>query len=93
MHAAGNDLLHAINTRRVPMKSRFYFLPIVFLTVVCAVGVQAQLETVGGPYTVDTNTVVLLHFDNNMANAAATVGKTDTAAVRHTTTPSRLLPE
>ena len=48
------------------------------------------LETVGGPYTVDTNTVVLLHFDNAMTNAAAAVGKTDTAAVRHTTNPAKI---
>jgi hypothetical protein len=72
------------------MKSLFYFIPIVFLTMVCVVGVQAQLETVGGPYTVDTNTVVLLHFDGNMANAAAVVGKTDTAAKRHTTNPAKI---
>ncbi len=73
------------------MNSRFYFLPIVVLTVACAVGAYGQaLEPVGGPYTVDSNTVVLLHFDGNMANAAATVGKTDTAAVRHTTVPSKI---
>lgn len=72
------------------MKSLFYFIPIVFLTMVCVVGVQAQLETVGGPYTPDTNTVVLLHFDGNMANAAATLGKTDTAAKRHTTNPAKI---
>ena len=59
--------------------------------MVCAVGLFAQgLETVGGPYTVDTNTVVLLHFDGTMTNAAAAVGKTDTAAMRHTTTPSKI---
>lgn len=71
------------------MKSLFYFIPIVFLTMVCVVGLQAQLETVGGPYTPDTNTVVLLHFDGNMTNAAAALGKTDTAAKRHTTNPAR----
>jgi len=73
------------------MKSRFYFFPIVVLTVVCAVGLYAQaLEPIGGPYTADTNTVVLLHFDGNMANEAAAMGKTDTAAVRHTTNPSKI---
>ena len=73
------------------MKPRFYFFAIVLLTMVCAVGLYGQgLETVGGPYTVDTNTVVLLHFDGAMTNAAAAVGKTDTAALRHTTTPSKI---
>jgi hypothetical protein len=46
------------------------------------------VETVGGPYTVDTNTVVLLHFDGNLDNAAAAVGKTALAADPHTTNAS-----
>ena len=73
------------------MKSRFYLLAIVALTVVCAVGLRAQgLETIGGPYTVDSNTVVLLHFDSTLVNAAATVGKTAAAAVPHTTNPAKI---
>ena len=73
------------------MKTPFYIVTIVWLTMVCAVGLYGQgLETVGGPYTVDSNTVVLLHFNGNMANAAAAVGKTDTAAVRNTTNPSKI---
>ncbi len=73
------------------MKSRFYFFSIVILTVVFAVGLHAQaLEAIGGPYTADSNTVLLLHFDGNMANAAAALGKTDTAAVRNTTSPSKI---
>ncbi len=45
----------------------------------------AQLDTLGGPYTPDANTVLLLHFDNNLTNAAATVGKTAASAVAHST--------
>ncbi len=73
------------------MKPRFYFFAVVAMTMVCAVGLFAQgLETVGGPYTVDSNTVVLLHFDGSMTNAAAAIGKTDTVAVRNTTNPSKI---
>ncbi len=43
------------------------------------------LEPLGGPYTVDANTVLLLHFDGNYTNSAAAVGKTAAAAVPHST--------
>jgi hypothetical protein len=43
------------------------------------------LEPIGGPYTVDANTVVLLHFDGNLTNAAATQGNTAAAAIPHST--------
>jgi len=47
------------------------------------------LEPIGGPYTVDSATVVLLHFDGNLINSAAAVGKTANA-VGHTTNPAKL---
>ena len=43
------------------------------------------LETIGGPYTADSNTVLLLHFDDDYTNAAATLGKTAPAAIPHST--------
>jgi hypothetical protein len=43
------------------------------------------LEPIGGPYTADSNTVLLLHFDGDYANAAAVLGQTDVAAVPHST--------
>ncbi len=73
------------------MKPRFYVFAIAFLAMVCAAGLRAQgLEPIGGPYTVDTNTVVLLHFDSTMVNEAAAVGKTAPQAIKHTTTPSKI---
>jgi len=73
------------------MKTSFSVVTIAFLTMVCAVGLHAQaLEPIGGPYTVDTNTVVLLHFDSTMVNEAAAFGKTATQAVKHTTNPSKI---
>jgi hypothetical protein len=73
------------------MKTSFSVLAIVFLAMVCTAGLHAQaLEPVGGPYTVDSNTVVLLHFDSTFTNEAAAVGKTATAAVKHTNTPSKI---
>ncbi len=73
------------------MKSRFSLFAIVALAVVSTVGLRAQgLEPIGGPYTVDSNTVVLLHFDSTLVNAAATVGKTAAAAVSHTTNPAKI---
>ncbi|NIT60225.1 MAG: hypothetical protein GWN00_29665, partial [Aliifodinibius sp.] len=32
---------------------------------------QAQVEPIGGPYTADASTVVLLHFDNDYTNESA----------------------
>ena len=77
------------------MKPRFYFFAIVMLAMVCAVGLHAQgLETVGGPYTVDTNTVSCCTSTAHMSNAAAAVGKTDTAASpAHHQSVEDLLPE
>jgi hypothetical protein len=73
------------------MKTCFSVVAIAFLTMVCAAGLHAQaLETVGGPYTVDSNTVVLLHFDSTFTNEAAAVGNTAPTAVKHTTNPSKI---
>jgi len=43
------------------------------------------LEPIGGPYTADSNTVLLLHFDDDYINAAATFGKTAPSAIPHST--------
>jgi len=43
------------------------------------------LEPIGGPYTADSNTVLLLHFDDDYINAAATLGKTAPSAIPHST--------
>jgi hypothetical protein len=73
------------------MNTCFKVFALVVLALACAAGLRAQgLETIGGPYTVDSNTVVLLHFDSSMVNEAATVGKTAPEAVRHTTNPSKI---
>ncbi len=73
------------------MKPRFYVFAIAVLAMVSAAGLHAQaLEPIGGPYTVDTNTVVLLHFDSTMVNEAAAVGKTAPQAIKHTTSPSKI---
>lgn len=45
----------------------------------------AQLEEIGGPYTVDDHTVLLLHFDGNLTNSAAATGKTAAEAIPHST--------
>ena len=44
---------------------------IFILTILCIsfVSVQGQ-ETVGGPYTLDDNTIVLLKFDGDLVNAS-----------------------
>ena len=61
------------------------------MVIFCASGLRAQgLEAIGGPYTVDANTVLLLHFDGNFANAAATMGQTAANAVAHTTNPAKI---
>ena len=70
------------------MKSLPLLLLLAIAVLLCAGTATAQIDTVGGPYTVDTNTVMLLHFDGNLNNAAAAVGKTATAAVPHTTIPN-----
>lgn len=73
------------------MKSLRCFIAVVVLAVVCGGNVAAQtLEPIGGPYTVDTNTVLLLQFNGNFINAAAAVGKTATAAIPHATTPGKI---
>lgn len=64
---------------------------VVMVIGLCASRAFAQLEQVGGPYTVDTNTVLLLHFDGNLTNAAAAQGKTAAAAIPHSTNiPSKI---
>ncbi|HTY58739.1 MAG TPA: LamG-like jellyroll fold domain-containing protein [Bacteroidota bacterium] len=68
------------------MKYFTCLLSVVLLALLSTGSVTAQtLDTLGGPYVVDTNTVVLLHFDGNLTNSAAAVGKTATAATPHTT--------
>lgn len=68
------------------MKPLIYLLFITSSAMLCVGGLFAQtLEPIGGPYTVDTNTVVLLHFDGNLTNTAATQGKTAAAAIPHST--------
>ena len=56
----------------------------VVLVVLASGNAFSQAESVGGPYTVDTNTVALFHFDGNTVNAAAAVGKTADSADWHT---------
>ncbi len=64
------------------MKSLMLFFTTVLLTVFATSSMYAQaLEPIGGPYTEDANTVLLLHFNGNLTNAAATLGKTAAAAV------------
>ena len=60
--------------------------------LLCASGIlNAQaLEPIGGPYTADSATVVLLHFDGSYTNSAAVLGHTAAAAIPHATTPSKL---
>lgn len=68
------------------MKSLTCLLSIALLALLFVGSAPAQVpDTVGGPYVVDTNTVVLLHFDGNLTNSAAAVGKTAAAATPHTT--------
>lgn len=67
------------------MQSLMRFLFVVLMAVFGTASLFAQLEQIGGPYTVDANTVLLLHFDGNLTNAAAAQGKTAAAAVPHST--------
>ncbi len=61
------------------------------LVIFCASGLLAQgIETIGGPYTADAYTVLLLHFDGNYSNAAAALGKTAANAVPNTTNPAKI---
>jgi len=73
------------------MKSLPCFIAVVVLAAVCGGNVAAQtLEPIGGPYTVDANTMLLLQFNGNYNNAAATVGRTATAAIPRATTPGKI---
>jgi hypothetical protein len=67
------------------MRSLMRIFFVVLMAVFGTASLFAQLEPIGGPYTVDTNTVLLLHFDGNLTNAAAAQGKTAAAAVPHST--------
>lgn len=72
---------------------RFFvsFVAVALLSLLCAGSLSAQaLEPIGGPYTVDAATVVLLHFDSSFVNAAAATGQTAALAVPHATTPSKI---
>lgn len=68
------------------MKFLTYLFSSAMVVMFCLQGLSAQtFDPIGGPYTPDANTVVLLHFDGDLANAAATQGKTAAAAVAHST--------
>ncbi len=67
------------------MKLISYIFSFALFVLFCGQGVYAQaLDSIGGPYTVDANTVLLLHFNGNLTNAAAANG-TAAAAVPHST--------
>src|SRR5512135_1931079 len=66
------------------MKFLTGLLALVVLCLFASGNAFSQAETIGGPYTVDTNTVALFHFDGNTVNAAAAVGKTADSAEWHT---------
>jgi hypothetical protein len=71
------------------MKSLSLVCSLAVLTFFTAGNLFAQtVDSLGGPYTVDANTIVLLHFDGDTTNAAAAVGKTAVGALRHTTIPN-----
>jgi len=73
------------------MKSALTSLAVVAILVFATDGLRAQgLDSIGGPYTVDGNTVLLLHYDSSYANAAAATGLTAAAAVPHATNPSKI---
>jgi hypothetical protein len=63
----------------------------VLLLLLCSgITLGQALEPIGGPYTTDSATVVLLHFDGTLHNDAAATGLTDTAAVAHSTNPAKI---
>ncbi len=41
-----------------------------FLVVILSVGILTAQEQIGGPYTVDANTVLLMHFEDNLDNVS-----------------------
>ncbi|MBU1064732.1 hypothetical protein KKC74_07990, partial [bacterium] len=41
-----------------------------FLVVILSVGILYAQEQVGGPYTVDANTMLLMHFEDNLDNVS-----------------------
>jgi hypothetical protein len=72
------------------MKSIFSLCVIAVLVVFGGGGAYAQLDPIGGPYTPDANTVLLLHFDGDLTNAAAAGAGTPAAAVANTTNPAKV---
>lgn len=73
------------------MRYLIFLVMVALVATFCAGSLFAQtLEPIGGPYTADTNTVLLLHFDGNLTNAAAAVGKTAASAVARTTNPAKI---
>ena len=73
------------------MKTLIYAVFIAFAPMFCVNSLFSQvLEQIGGPYTPDSATVMLLHFDGGFTNSAAVVGKTATAAVPHSTDPAKI---
>src|SRR5512139_3037507 len=74
----------------VRMKSFISLCVIAVLAVFGGGGAYAQLEAVGGPYTPDANTVLLLHFDGDLTNAASSIAGTPAAAVKNGTNPDKI---
>ncbi|MBM4160364.1 MAG: T9SS type A sorting domain-containing protein [Ignavibacteria bacterium] len=73
------------------MRPLHSLIMIACLVIFCATALFAQgIETIGGPYTADAYTVLLLHFDGNYSNAAAALGKTAANAVPHSTNPAKI---
>jgi hypothetical protein len=72
------------------MRSVICLFAIAALVLFGGGGALAQLDSVGGPYTPDANTVLLLHFDGNMQNAAASIAGTPDSATRNTTNPAKI---
>jgi len=73
------------------MKSLLYILSFALLAMLCVGDLHAQaIEPIGGPYTVDAHTVLLLHFDGDLTNAAAVQGQTAAAATPHTMNPAKI---
>jgi len=49
-------------------KGESSFLALSFAILILFLGMQNTFAEVGGPYAVDDNTMLLLHFDGNLTN-------------------------
>jgi hypothetical protein len=72
------------------MKSFVCMFAVAVLVVFGSGAALAQLDSIGGPYTPDANTVLLLHFDGDLTNAAAAGAGTPAAATPNTTNPAKI---